>query len=81
MHYLRHVKLTSEFTLFSFPVFIIWKLNTEGKKKDKTVVDIQKLYKMIFFDSDFLPLQSEIIANVQRYTNLAIMNATFFFYQ
>lgn len=36
---------------------------------------------MVFPNSYSLPLQSEIITNVQGYTNLAVLDAAFFFYQ
>ena len=81
MHFLGHLKFTSEHTLFSFLVFVIWKLDAEGKKKSRVVVDIRKLNDMVLPDSYLLLLQSEIIANVQGYTNLAVLDAASFFYQ
>ncbi len=50
------------------------------KKKSKVVVDIQKLNEMVLPDSYLLPLQSKIIANVQRYTNLTVLDIVLFFY-
>lgn len=44
------------------------------------MVDIQKLNEMVLPDSYLLPLQSEIIANVQGYTNLVVLDAASFFY-
>lgn len=64
MHRLGYLKFTSEHTLFSFPVFVVWKTDTEGKRKSRAVVDIQKLNEMILPNSYTLLLQSEIIANV-----------------
>lgn len=43
-----------EYILFSFPMFVVWKTNAEGKRKGKAIVNIQKLNKMVFFD--FYPL-------------------------
>lgn len=80
MYRLGRLKFTSEHTPFSFPVFVVWKLDAEGKKKSRAVVDIQKLNEIILPDSYPLPLQSEIIANVWEYTNLAVLDATSFFY-
>ncbi len=67
--------------LFSFPVFVIYKTDSHGKRKGRTVVDIRKLNNLVFPDSYPLPLQSEIIANVQGCSNLAVLNTTSFFYQ
>ena len=64
MHRLGRLKFTSGHTPFSFPVFVVWKLDAEGKRKGKAVVDIRKLNDMVLPDSYPLPLQSEIIANV-----------------
>lgn len=45
------------------------------------MIDIQKLNDIVLPDSYPLPFQSKIIANVQGYTNLAILDAASFFYQ
>ena len=81
MHHLGRLKFTTEHTPFSFFVFVVWKLDAESKRKGRVVVDIQKLNDMVLPDSYSLPLQSEIIANVQRYTTLAVLDAASFFYQ
>ena len=81
MHCIGHLKFTSEHTLFNFSIFVVWKLDAEGKRKGRAVVDIQKLNDIVLPDFHPLPLQSEIIANVQGYTNLAVLDVTFFFYQ
>ena len=44
-------------------------------------MDIRKLNDLVIPNAYLLLLQSEIIANVQGYTNLAILNAASFFYQ
>ncbi len=44
-------------------------------------MDIRKLNKLILPDSYPFPLQSEIIANIQGCTNLAVFDAASFFYQ
>ena len=81
MHRFGHLKFTSKQTPFSFPVFVVWKLNAKSKRKGRVVVDIQKLNEMVLPDSCPLPLQSEIIANVQGCSNLAVLDAASFFYQ
>ena len=40
MHCLSHLKFTTEHIPFSFPVFVIWKKDAEGKRKSRAVVDI-----------------------------------------
>lgn len=45
------------------------------------MVDIQKLNDLVVPDSYPLPLQSEIIANVQGCTHLVVLDAVSFFYQ
>lgn len=74
------LKFIFEHSLFSLPGFVVWKLDAESKKKSRAVVDIQKLNKMVFSDYYPLLLKSEIIANIQRCTNLAVLNAASFFY-
>lgn len=81
MHCLGRFKFMSKHISFTFPIFIVWKLDAKSKKKSRAIVDIQKLNNMVFPDSYSLPLQSEIITNIQRYTNLAVLDAAFFFYQ
>lgn len=58
------MKFTSNPTSFSFPVFVIYKLDSKGKKKVCAVVDIRKFNELVLPDSYPLPLQSELIANV-----------------
>ena len=81
MHKQRCLKFTTNPTPFSFPVFVVWKSDSDGKKKGCAVVDIRKLNDLVLPDFYPLPLQSEIIANVQGCTNLAILDAASFFYQ
>lgn len=80
MYCQSRLKFITNLTPFSFPVLIVWKPDADGKKKGRAVIDIRKLNEMVFPDSYLLPLQSEIIANVQRYTKLALFDAVSFFY-
>ena len=81
IHKQRRLKFITDPTLFSFPVIVVWKSDSDGKKKGRAIVDIRKLNNLVLPDSYPLPLQSEIIANVQGCTNLAVLNAASFFYQ
>lgn len=58
------LKYTTDPTPFSFPVFVVYKTDSRGKRKSRAVVDIQKRNDLVLPDSYPLPLQSEIIANV-----------------
>lgn len=58
------MEYTTDPTPFSFPVFVIYKTDSYGKRKDHAVVDIQKFNNLVLPDSYPLLLQSEIIANV-----------------
>ena len=78
---LGRLKYTTSHTPFSFFVFIIWKTAANGEKKGRAVVDIRKLNDLVIPNAYPLPLQSEIIANVQGYTNLAVLDAASFLYQ
>ena len=75
------LEYTTDPTLFSFPVFVIYKTDSHGRRKGRAVIDLRKLNDLVLLDFYPLPLQSEIIANVQGYTNLAVLNAASFFYQ
>ena len=80
MHTQGRLKYTIDPTPFSFPVFVVYKTDSQGKRKGCAVVDIRKLNDLVLPDSYPLPLQSEIIANVQGCTNLAVLDAASFFY-
>lgn len=81
MHTQGRLKYTTDPTPFSFPVFVVYKTNFQGKRKGRAVIDIQKLNNLVLPDFYPLPLQSEIIANIQGCTNLAVFDAASFFYQ
>lgn len=57
LHRRDRLKFTMKHNHFSFPVFVIWKTDVEGKKKSRAVVDIQKLNDMVLPDSYSLSLQ------------------------
>lgn len=57
---------------------MVWKTAINNKRKNQIVVDIYKLNNLIISNAYFLLLQSEIITNIQEYTNLAILNTASF---
>lgn len=81
MYHLGCFKFNTAHTCFSFLVFVFWKINAEGKKKGRVVVDIRKLNKIVLPNFYLLPPQSKIITNVQGYINFVILDAISFFYQ
>ena len=81
MHKQSRLKYITDPTLFSFPVFVIYKTDFHGKRKSHAVVDIQKVNNLVLLDSYPFLLQSEIIANVQGYTNLVVFDTPSFFYK
>lgn len=81
MQHLSRLKYTTSHTLFSFPVFIVYKMNAKGERKDCAVVDIRKLNDLVILDTYLFSLQLDIIASIQGCTNLAVLNAASFFYQ
>ena len=81
MHKQGPLEYITDPTHFNFPVFVIYKTDSHGKRKGRAVVDIRKLNDLVLFDSYPLSLQLEIIANVQEYTKLAVFDAASFFYQ
>lgn len=56
MHKQGDLKSTINPTPFSFLVFVIWKSNSDGKRKGHTIVDICKVNDLVLFDFYPLPL-------------------------
>ena len=61
---LDRLKYTTSHTLFSFPVFVVYKTNAKGERKGRAVVDIRKLNDLVVPDAYPFPLQSDIIASI-----------------
>lgn len=76
--YLQYI---TDLTPFSFPVFVVYKIDYQRGRKGQAVVDVYKLNELVLPDSYPLSLQSEIIVNVQDCINLAILDTASFFYQ
>ena len=81
MHKQGRLQYPTDPTPFSFPVFVVFKIDHQSRKKGWAGVDIRRLNKLVLPDFYPLPLQSEIIANVQGCSNLAVLNGASFFYQ
>ena len=81
MQRLVYLKYTTSQTPFNFPVFVVYKINAKREKKGRAVINIRKLNNLVIPDTYPLPLQLNIIASVQKCTNLAILDVASFFYQ
>lgn len=75
------MEYTTQATLFSYPVFVVWKSLPDGSRKGRVVVDIRGLNDLIVPDVYPVPLQSEVIARLLGCTHIAVMDAMSFFYQ
>lgn len=80
MQRLGRLKYTTSHTLFRFPVFVVYKTNVKRERKVYAVVNIRKLNDLVIPDVYFFLLQSNIIVSIQGCTNLALLDATSFFY-
>lgn len=81
MQRLDRLKYTTSHTLFSFPALVVYKTNAKKEKKRRVVVDIRKLIDLVISNAYLLPFQFDIIASVQGYRNLPILDTVSFFYQ
>lgn len=80
MQCLGCLRYTTSHTLFSFSMFVIYKTNAKRERKGRAVVDIRKLNDLVISEAYPLPLQSDIIASIQGYINLAVLDTASFFY-
>lgn len=67
-------------TPFSYPVFVVWK-DTSNGRKGRVVVDIRELNKITENDTYPLPLQSDIISLLLGYSYLSTIDAVGWFHQ
>ena len=80
LHEKERLIWTTTPTSFSYPVFVAWKTINEIRK-DRAVVDIRDLNKLLLLDAYSLPLQNDIISDLRKCTHISILDATTFFYQ
>ena len=67
-------------TLFTFPVFVIWKMIND-EKKNRMVIDIWTLNKIIMSDAYSLSLQTEIIVLLRSKKYILTIDCSKFFHQ
>jgi hypothetical protein len=80
LHHQNKMHWITEFTSHDASVFVIWRMMNE-EKKDKIVVNIRKLNKIVESDSYSMSLQIDIISTVAECKFIFVVNAAAFFYQ
>ena len=80
LHWQGRIEWTKMNTLFSFLVFIVWKLLLNEEKKERAVVDIQGLNQLMILNAYFLLLQFNIIAAVRGFRFIIMIDCVLFFY-
>lgn len=61
-------------------MFVVWR-TVRREAKDRVVIDLRSLNKIVVPDNYPLPLQSEIIISLRDKKYITAVNATLFFYQ
>ena len=72
---------TNRQTSFNYSMFVVWKTLSIDEKKNRAIVDIRELNRLLKFDAYFISLQDDIIALVRDCAYIIVVDATFFFYQ
>ena len=80
IHKQRKMKWFTQLTSFNFSVFVVWR-DTLNDKKDKIVVNIKNLNKIIEMNNYFLSLQFDIVDLVVDYVYIFIIDAMNWFHQ
>lgn len=79
-HEKRRLEWITSFISFSYSIFVTWRTVNEIRK-DRAVINIRGLKKLLLSDVYSLFLQSDIISNLQNCTHISIFDAASFFYQ
>lgn len=87
MHHLGRISWVKQPTLFSFPIFVVWRTVPSGSgedrkmiRKGRVVVDIRGLNKVTTTDAYPLPLQHDIIKALANCPFITTVNAASFFH-
>ncbi len=80
LHHQNKMHWIIEFIAHDASIFVIWRMINE-ERKDKIIVNIRRLNKIVEFDSYFMSLQVDIISTVADFKFISIVNAAAFFYQ
>lgn len=74
LHAQGKMHFTSQPTPFSYPVFVVWRETSEGRK-GRAVVDIRGLNDITEADTYPLPLQGDVIASVAGFPFISTVDA------
>ena len=80
------LKFITQSTFFSYSVFVIWKTvhkpnDLPSERKNRIMIDIRDLNKIIELNTYFMPLQANVTALVAGCPYISIFDAASFFYQ
>jgi hypothetical protein len=81
LHGFSWMIFTNKQTPFSYPVFVVFKVNPDGKCSGQVVVDLHSLNQMILSDVYLLPSQSEMTSLISGSKFITVVDCAFFFYQ
>lgn len=81
LHDRGRVEWTRHHTPLSFPVFVIWKIDSDSNRKARMVVDIRVLNSITVPDAYPIPLQSDILTLLQGCNYISVVDCNKFFYQ
>ena len=75
------LKWTTSFISFIYLCFVVWKNLSNEIQKDRIVVDIWALNKIIMLNIYSVPSQTDILTAVQKVKYIFTVDCSFFFYQ
>ena len=81
LHEKGRMSWTSGHTPFSYPVFVVWKIGSNGEPSGRVVVNVRGLNQLTVSDAYSLLLQSNIIAAVRDCFYISVIDCASFFYQ
>ncbi len=80
LHHQNKMHWIIEFIFHDASIFVIWRMINE-EKKDKIIVDIRELNKIVKSDSYSMFLQIDIISTIADFKYIFVIDITIFFYQ
>lgn len=81
LHEKSKMRFSTQLIDFSFSVFVIWRNLSDETRKERMIVDLRNLNKMIEINSYSMKQQSEIITVVVKYSHIFIVDAINYFHQ
>lgn len=77
----KQTEWTKTLTLFIFSCFVVWWTMSDDFCKERVVVNIRALNKIIMSDAYFVSFQADILVTIYRVKFIITVNCTSFFYQ